>query len=47
MQIVMDLCHRIVVLDRGQKIADGTPEQVRHHPAVIQAYLGTKADGVA
>jgi len=40
MQVVMDLSSRIVVLDHGEKIADGTPEQVRANQAVIDSYLG-------
>jgi branched-chain amino acid transport system ATP-binding protein len=40
MQVVMDLCKRIVVLDHGSKIAEGPPEVIRSNPQVIQAYLG-------
>src|SRR5690606_4777325 len=44
MQVIMGVCDHIVVLNHGQKIAEGSPTEVRANPLVIEAYLGAQED---
>jgi branched-chain amino acid transport system permease protein len=47
MRLIMRLCDRIVVVNKGQKIAEGTAEEVRGDPNVIEAYIGRRRERVA
>jgi branched-chain amino acid transport system ATP-binding protein len=44
MRVVMNLCEKIQVLDFGETIAQGTPEEIQNNPRVVEAYLGKEID---
>jgi len=46
MRVVVNLCQRLTVLDFGETIATGSPQEIQHHPAVLEAYLGKDGEAM-
>ena len=42
MEMMMELCNRIIVLNEGHSLAEGSPEMIKNHPRVIEAYMGRR-----
>jgi ABC-type branched-subunit amino acid transport system ATPase component len=47
MDVVMNLCERIAVLNFGKRIAEGTPDEIQSNPLVLEAYLGQREEYAA
>ncbi len=46
MDVIMEICDRVIFMDMGKKICEGTPEEVRNDPRVIEAFVGSQMHGV-
>lgn len=44
LRAIMSVCHHVIVMNYGQKLAEGPPAEIQNHPAVIEAYIGKAAE---